>query len=389
MPLWLRSLIWVDSAEKYDAFLSYSWRSDSKVAPVIQSTIQKFLCPWYKTRARTVFRDLSCLPAGSNLEAELFSRLDRSTHLIVLASPEARTSGGMEIEAKHWFSRPREGEVLIIITSGDSETWAEIRDHLLPPAVGSNLTKPVWIPLQHRRDRILATPEEDQFREELFEDLKQILLRFYPGRDWGQLRGEERLQRQRFWRFMSGVITLLLLLLVTAVWQYRDAEAQRDRAERALRAATETADTLIFDMAQKFRDRGLPVQVTRSILDQAQKLQLQLIRSGETAAGLRRSNAAALDELVITLVAQGETAAALAAANRSLAIAKELVASNPGDADRQRDLSVSYSNVGAVLVAQGSLLDALKSYRDSLAIAQRLAQKDPGNAGWQRGPFRG
>src|SRR5262252_5958466 len=82
VPSWLRALIWVDSARGYDAFLSYSWKSDSKVAPVIQSVIQRFLCPWYKLRAKTVFRDLSCLPASSSLENELFDRLDRSTHLI-------------------------------------------------------------------------------------------------------------------------------------------------------------------------------------------------------------------------------------------------------------------------------------------------------------------
>jgi hypothetical protein len=89
VPSWLRSLIWVDSAEKYDAFLSYSWKSDSKVAPVIQSLIQQFLRPFYKLRAKTVFRDLSCLPVGSSLEAELYDRLDRSSHLVVLASPQS------------------------------------------------------------------------------------------------------------------------------------------------------------------------------------------------------------------------------------------------------------------------------------------------------------
>jgi len=119
VPSWLRSLIWIDSAGSYDAFLSYSWKSDIKIAPVIQSLIQRFLCPWYKLRAKTVFRDLSCLPAGSNLETELFDRLDRSTHLIVLASPDAAASHGMEIEARHWFSRPREGQILIIVSSGE------------------------------------------------------------------------------------------------------------------------------------------------------------------------------------------------------------------------------------------------------------------------------
>ena len=50
----------------------------------------------------------------------------------------------------------------------------------------------------------------------------------------------------------------------------------------------------------------------------------------------------------------------------------------------QRDLSVSYDNVGDVLEAQGNLAEALKSYQDSLAISERLAKADPSNAGWQR-----
>jgi hypothetical protein len=96
IPRWFRSLIWVDSAARYDAFLSYTWASDRNVAPVIQSVLQRFVCPWYKVRAKNIFRDLSSLPASSNLEKELFDRLDRSAHLVVLASPETAQSRGME-----------------------------------------------------------------------------------------------------------------------------------------------------------------------------------------------------------------------------------------------------------------------------------------------------
>ena len=69
---------------------------------------------------------------------------------------------------------------------------------------------------------------------------------------------------------------------------------------------------------------------------------------------------------------------------RALAIIERLAQSDPGNAGWQRDLSVSYENVGDVQVAQGDLAGALKSYRDDIAIAERLAQSDPGNAGWQR-----
>src|SRR6516225_9452303 len=119
LPSWLLSLVWADSADKYDAFLSYSWKADSKTAPVIQSVLQRYLCPWYRLRAKTIFRDLSCMPAGSSLQQELFDRIERSTHFIVLASHEAAQSGGMEMEARHWFSQARGGQVLIIVTEGE------------------------------------------------------------------------------------------------------------------------------------------------------------------------------------------------------------------------------------------------------------------------------
>jgi hypothetical protein len=241
VPSWLRSLIWVDSAKCYDAFLSYSWKCDSAVAPVIQSVIQRFLCPWYKLRAKTVFRDLSCLPAGSSLETELFDRLDRSKHLIVLASPEAALSHGMEMEARHWFSQQGRGQILIAITAGDCKTWPEIRQHLLPAAVRDNLaSEPLWVPLQHRRSEIVANPDSLQVRGELIEDLKQILLRFHPDRDWGQLRGEERSQRRRAIGLISGLALLFLVLALSAIGAAWIARQQQLRAEsRALAAQAE------------------------------------------------------------------------------------------------------------------------------------------------------
>ena len=57
---------------------------------------------------------------------------------------------------------------------------------------------------------------------------------------------------------------------------------------------------------------------------------------------------------------------------------------DPGNAEWQRDLSVSHDRIGDVQRTQGDLPAALTSYRASLAIRERLAKADPGNAGWQR-----
>lgn len=222
LPKWIRALLWTDFANRYDAFISYSLKADRQVAPVIQSVTEQFLCPWYRTRAKTVFRDLSCLPAGSSLEDELKLRLDRSEHLIVLASPNASQSRGMELEAEHWFSRERRGEVLIIVTDGVGTTWEEIRERLLPPPIRKHLVQePLFILLQHRRPEIVAGNSEHRLRGELTEDLNQLLLRFYPGSNWSELRGAERSQRRRAIRLAASVLTMLLILTAgaaTAAW---------------------------------------------------------------------------------------------------------------------------------------------------------------------------
>lgn len=155
------------------------------------------------------------------MEVELFDRLDRSTHLIVFASPEAANSPGMEMEACYWFAKPRIGEVLIIITAGDSEgdAWEDVRDNLLPPSLREHLTRtPLWVSLSTHRSRMLNNPRAAELREELVESLKQVLLRFYPGLDWSQLRGEERAQRTLLIGLLSSVTVVFLLVALAAVW---------------------------------------------------------------------------------------------------------------------------------------------------------------------------
>ncbi|HUS80270.1 MAG TPA: hypothetical protein VM283_03315, partial [Armatimonadota bacterium] len=80
--------------------------------------------------------------------------------------------------------------------------------------------------------------------------------------------------------------------------------------------------------------------------------------------------------------AQGDLAGALEAYQAALATQERLAALDPGNAFRQRDLSLSYSRIGDVRRAQGDLAGALAAYEASLRIRERLATADPGNAGW-------
>ena len=173
--------------------------------------------------------------------------------------------------------------------------------------------------------------------------------------------------------------------LVVALALAGFAEQQRLRAEATLAAATKTANSLVFDLAQQFRNTtGIPAAVVKDILDRARALQGQLIQSGQVTPDLKRSEGAALLETTDSLLAIGDTAGALAAAQQSWQIFTDLLAANPNRTDSQRDLSVSYEKIGDVQVAQGDLAGALKSYRDGLSIDERLANSDAANVLWQR-----
>src|SRR5205807_9068537 len=66
------------------------------------------------------------------------------------------------------------------------------------------------------------------------------------------------------------------------------ADAQRKRAEDTLAAATRTANSLVFDLAQRFRDTtGVPAKLVKDILDRARALQDELIKSGQVTPELR------------------------------------------------------------------------------------------------------
>src|SRR5262245_46468238 len=127
-------------------------------------------------------------------------------------------------------------------------------------------------------------------------------------------------------------------------------------------------------MAKELRRRqGMPVDLTRKILDRAYELQRQLFESGEVASELLHSAVGALTELATTLRVQGDTCAALEAAERARDIASLLTARAPHNARRQHDLAVSYERIGDIQMTDGRREQALESCRMNLAIMEKLA----------------
>ncbi len=220
------------------------------------------------------------------------------------------------------------------------------------------------------------------------------------------LLSQEVRQQKKTLRLVSSAVVLLLFLAGLAGWQAKVAidnervaidqrniaeqqrqlaQEQRDRAERTLAAATETANTLVVDLAREFRDRaGMPRDLVRRILDRAHALQRQLAESGETAPELRHSEAIALGDLMDVFLALGDTKAALEAGQRSRMIMEQLVTADPGNTEWQRDLSFGHTRVGDALAATGRRAEALAEYRQGLIILEKLAAADPDRMQRQR-----
>ena len=51
----------------YAGFISYSHAIDNKLAPALQGALERFGKPWYRQRARRLFRDNANLAASPQL----------------------------------------------------------------------------------------------------------------------------------------------------------------------------------------------------------------------------------------------------------------------------------------------------------------------------------
>jgi WD40 repeat protein len=134
----------------------------------------------------------------------------------------------MEFEAEYWFSRHRNGDVLVVLTSGDYLEWSDIRDNALPPSLRTRLrSPPLWIDISKRRSEMLRSGSDRKLRSELTEDLHQLILSFYPDRTWSQLHGEERSQRNRALRLVLCISLSLALAAGIAIWKAIEANKQQ------------------------------------------------------------------------------------------------------------------------------------------------------------------
>ena len=279
--------------------------------------------------------------------------------------------------------------------------------------------------LQELTATLLALPADPGMGAVWISGVRSIVSPEYPEwRDaWAQALNSLNQQRNPFRaRFSVPVIFVgapwvVALMRETApdLWSVRALSlrietartaTQPDRVPAVVAAATvsriepEAADTPDLDLAlgavralrnRPGQERALATALTRAAAAHAgQYAWLAAATAWREAADLHASLGAeaeaayAWTELGDVLVVVGDLPAALDAFRQVMAIRERLARQDQGNAQWQRDLSISHSKIGDVLVAQGDLPAALDAFRQGMAISERLARQDQGNAQWQR-----
>jgi hypothetical protein len=108
---------------KYDAFISYSQRDDSRIAIALHDNLHRLAKRWDSLGSIRVFRDVTNLPVTS-LRPALVQALANSRFLILLASPRSASSMWVHEEVARFLETHPPERVLIVLIGGEL-VWDE------------------------------------------------------------------------------------------------------------------------------------------------------------------------------------------------------------------------------------------------------------------------
>src|SRR5688572_14920771 len=203
---------------KYRGFISYSHAADDRLAPALQSGLQRFAKPWYRLRAMRVFRDKTGLAVTPELWGSIQKALADSDYFLLLASPQAAQSKWVQQEVGWWLQNRSASHLLIVWTDGEL-TWD-------PVAGDFNWTKTTSLP--HRLQKIFQnepnhldlrfakTSKDLSLRQPKFLEAIAGLSATLQGRSLDDLIGEDVGHHQKTIRLLRFGVTGLFILTLTA-----------------------------------------------------------------------------------------------------------------------------------------------------------------------------
>ena len=363
--------------QEYDAFISYNHNADGFIASRLQSQMQRLGKPWYRLRAMRIFRDDTSLSATPGLEASLESVLGRTKFLILLASPEAARSRWVAGEVQYWLAKKNINELLIGLTEGELKWDKATGDFLwseetpLPQNLKARfVSEPRFVDLRALRDPKTNTDQFIHAAADFVSAIKDVAKE--------DLISQELTQQRRAKGLAWSAAASLLVLACAAVWEWRQAVLQRDRAENTLLAAVEGTKDLVLRVGGELRQTvGVPLKIVDDVVGTASDVQTQLLKYNAQSADLRRAQAVTFRERSQALSAEGKFQDALDAAQQSEEILRSGLGVDPANADFRRELSMSDNRLGEAYSKLGLHQEALNAFTAALAIRKDIADKSP------------
>lgn len=360
----------------YDAFISYSHAKDKPVAQAFQAVAQDIGRAWWQRRALRIFRDDSSLAAAPELWPEIQSALDASKYLVLFASPEAAASIWVNKEVAHWLAHKSARTLLIALTDGDL-AWSESRNDflvgpapVLPPALSKVFaSEPKWVDLRAYR----AGGEAANKRNPDFLMRTADLAAAIHGMPKEDLLSDELRQQRRALATAWTAAACLALLAGIAAWQAYVAIQERARVERVLTEGAKSANTLVGDLAERFRgQKNIPQKFILDVLGQGRTLVTDLAKAGGERPDLIQLQGKALAEISKTLRSQGDPVAAQNDATHAIAAFEKLASIRPNVPEWTMGLAASYDRLGDAQFDLGRHGDAEINYRKGLALSESI-----------------
>lgn len=181
----------------------------------------------------------------------------------------------------------------------------------------------------------------------------------------------------------AGVLLTCSLVagLTTTLWQARQAEEQRTRAERRFNDVRKLANAVVGELHDAIKDLPGATPARRLLVTRAAEYLDGLAGEASGDESLQRELAGAYAKIgdaqgnpyVANL---GEPGAALRSYRKAFEIHAALAAVHPADEELRRDLGAGHERIADMLWAKGVYPEALDRYRMAMGIYEALASVD-------------
>lgn len=207
------------AAYDYEAFISYSHAADGKLAPAVQTALERFGTPWYRRSGVRIFRDQTGLGLTPDLWADIQQRLERARCFILLAAPEAARSEWVEKEILFWVQH-RAGDPMMIVLTGGTLDWNELQndfDWTRTDALPRSLHKvfqhePLWADLTWAREDADLSLKKPRFFVEIAKIVAGV-----RGLPLDKVFDEAAVQQQKAMRLFRAATAALIVATVLAL----------------------------------------------------------------------------------------------------------------------------------------------------------------------------